>query len=152
PLPEDGEGQLAERLAGLAGVTFVASMDLARTYPVHAPYDARADALGRVPYTPDMYAALATIVARQVQAARRPPFKVVVLGADQTLWRGVVGEDGAAGISIDPPRRALQEFMAVQRRTGMLLCLCSKNADDDVVRAFERHQDMPLRLDDFVAR
>ena len=46
-----------------------------------------------------------------------------------------------------PPRRALQEFMAAQRAAGMLLCLCSKNNEEDVLETFRAHPEMPLRLE-----
>ena len=53
---------------------------------------------------------------------------------------------------LDAPRRALQEFMAERRREGMLLALCSKNNEEDVVETFRAHPEMPLRLEDFAAR
>jgi amino acid adenylation domain-containing protein/FkbH-like protein/FkbM family methyltransferase len=147
----DVEAQLARGVAGVPGVTFVSSEEVLQSYPVAHPHDPRADELGRVPYTSEMYAALATIAARRIQAAGRPPYKVVVLDADETLWAGVVGEDGVDGIQVDQSRRALQEFMLAQRRAGMVLCLCSKNSEEDVRRAFAHHEDMPLRFDDFIA-
>jgi amino acid adenylation domain-containing protein/FkbH-like protein/FkbM family methyltransferase len=148
----DSEVTLATALAGVPGVSFVSSAELTSAYPIADPYDPRADDLGGVPYTAEAYGAIATMAVRRIQAAHRPPFKVVALDADQTLWRGVVGEDGADGIVLDPARRALQERMATLRRDGILLCLVSRNNDDDIVRAFERHPEMPLRLDDFAAR
>lgn len=148
----DAEQQLAQELATIPGVTFVSSAQLAEAYPVASPHDPRADRLGAVPYTPETYAAIATMAVRRIEATRRSPFKVIVLDADHTLWRGVVGEDGPEGITLDAPRRALQAFMAAQRRNGMLLAICSKNVDDDVVRAFDVHAEMPLGLGDFAAR
>ena len=70
---------------------------------------------------------------------------MLVLDCDQTLWRGVCGEDGPLGVVIDPPRRALQEFAIAQREAGMLLCLCSKNSEEDVFSVFDGHPDMLLR-------
>src|SRR5207237_8242669 len=65
--------------------------------------------------------------------------------------RGVCGEDGPQGVVIDPPRRALQEFMAERRAEGMLLALCSKNNEEDVAETFRAHPEMPLTLADFAA-
>jgi FkbH-like protein len=53
---------------------------------------------------------------------------------------------------VDEPHRALQEFMAERRRSGMLLALCSKNNEEDVVETFLAHPGMPLRLEDSVSR
>jgi len=75
----------------------------------------------------------------------RAPYKVIVLDCDQTLWKGVCAEDGALGIEIDGPRKELQEFFVAQHDAGMLLCLCSKNQEEDVIEVFEKRSDMPLK-------
>jgi FkbH-like protein len=114
--------------------------------------DAESDALGRIPYTSLGFAALGTTISRKIRALRSDPYKVVVLDCDQTLWKGVVGEDGVAGIQVDPARTMLQEFVAEQRRAGMLVCLCSRNEEDEVIKVFRERTDMSLRLDDFTSR
>jgi FkbH-like protein len=119
--------------------------DLNALYPVANPYDTDADALGRVPYTPLYFAALGTMIARKVHALRTTPFKVAALDCDDTLWKGVCGEDGPEGVVLDAPRRALQQFMLAQREAGMLLCLASKNNESDVLATFAAHPEMPLR-------
>ena len=77
---------------------------------------------------------------------------MIALDCDDTLWSGICGEDGPAGVALDPPRRALQEFMAARRAEGMLLALCSKNNEEDVVETFRAHPEFPLRFEDFAAR
>ncbi|MBA3442907.1 MAG: HAD-IIIC family phosphatase, partial [Pyrinomonadaceae bacterium] len=82
---------------------------------------------------------------------RTPSHKVIALDCDQTMWKGVCGEDGPHGIEIDPPRQALQEFMRRQHDTGMLICLCSKNNEEDVVKVFEqRAEEMPIKREHVV--
>ncbi len=146
----------AERLRGelntLPGVHFLSPGDVARAYPVENCHDPHADELGHVPYTPACFTALGSAAARRIRALWAPPYKVIVLDCDETLWAGICGEDGPTGIEIDPPRRALQEFMLAQRRAGMLLALASKNNEEDVVETFRLHLEMPLSLEDFVAR
>ncbi len=97
------------------------------------------DELGHLPYTPVFFVALATAVARRIHAIVTPPYKVIALDCDDTLWAGICGEDGPQGVVVDPPRWALQEFMAERRRAGMLLALCSKNNEEDVVEIFRAH-------------
>lgn len=139
-------------LADLASVHVILPGDIAALYPVDQIHDPHADDLGHLPYTPVFFAALATAIARRMHAIARPPFKVVALDCDETLWSGICGEDGPLGISIDAPHRALQEFMAARRSEGMLLALCSKNNEEDVLEVFRAHPEMPLRIDDFAAR
>ncbi len=143
---------LAAAVADLGTVSLITPAELADLYPVSGYHDPHADELGHVPYTPEFFAALGTMVARRIDALRRPPHKVIVLDADNTLWDGVCAEDGPHGITIEGDRRALQEFALKQRESGMLLCIASKNEDDDVVEAFRANPHMPLRLEHFVAR
>lgn len=144
------EQWLAEELHGLTGVYLVNSHQLTQAYPVESYYDPKGDEMGHIPFTPEFFTALGTIIARRVYALKSPPHKVIVLDCDQTLWRGVCGEDGAMGITIDPPRRALQELILKQYEAGMLLCLCSKNVEEDVWEVFEHRQDMLLKREHLV--
>ncbi len=143
--------RLATGLESLNGVFFVPPAEINRLYPVAEHHDPRTEELGRIPYTPVFFAALGTLVARKFHALKRPVYKAIVLDCDQTLWAGVCGEDGPRGIRLDPPRQALQEFMRAQFDAGMLLCLCSKNNEEDVATVFDRRTDMPLRREHFVA-
>jgi FkbH-like protein len=139
-------------VADLPSVHVLLPCEVLNLYPVREVHDPHADQLGHLPYTPLFFTALATAVARRIHAIARPPFKVVALDCDETLWAGICGEDGPEGVVLDAPRRALQEFMAEYRRQGMLLALCSKNNEEDVLDVFRAHPEMPLRIDDFVSR
>ncbi len=119
--------------------------------PVSEVHDPHAEELGYIPYTPDYFAALATAIARKLHALRTPPYKAIVVDCDDTLWSGICGEDGPLGVSLDAPRRALQEFLLAQHARGMLLAMCSKNNVDDVLDTFRAHPEMPLQLDHFIA-
>jgi FkbH-like protein len=83
--------------------------------------------------------------------------KCIVLDLDNTLWGGVIGEDGLAGIQLgsDAPGNA---FVAFQReleklwRRGILLAICSKNNPDDALAVFAQHPGMHLQLSHFAAQ
>ena len=145
------ESLIESSLRDCGPIHVVTSAGMEALYPVADPHDARADELGHVPYTSLYFAALGTMLARQIHALRLRPYKLIALDCDETLWKGICGEDGPEGVSIDPPRRALQEFMLRQHDAGMLLCLASKNNLPDVLDTFRLHPEMPLSLDRFVA-
>jgi FkbH-like protein len=152
--PAPGNEAACEPAARLIrdAVATLPAVYLADPEPVANPHDPYASELGHLPYTPLYFVALATAVARKIHALSHPPFKLIALDCDDTLWSGICGEDGPRGVTLDPPRRALQEFMAARRREGMLLAISSKNNEEDVLEIFRAHPEMPLRLEDFTAR
>jgi FkbH-like protein len=139
-------------VAGLPTVYLLTAAEIAALYPVAEVHDPHGNELGRLPYTPVYFVALATALARKIHAITAPPFKAIALDCDDTLWAGICGEDGPEGVVLDPPRRALQRFMAERRRDGMLLTLCSKNNEEDVTATFRVHPEMPLSSGDFAAQ
>lgn len=144
------EDLMVSELDVVSSVCLVKTVELTTAYPVSTYYDAYSDELGHVPYTPAFFAALGTTIARKFHAMHSVPYKVIVLDCDQTLWKGVCGEDGPLGIEIDPPRKMLQEFIVGQCSAGMLICLCSKNNEEDVNEVFEYHPEMPLKQEHIV--
>jgi FkbH-like protein len=145
------EARIAAAEGPLQSVHIVGAAEALELYPVAEAHDPHADELGHVPYTPAYFAALGTLIVRRIHALRMAPYKVIVLDCDDTLWKGICGEDGPQGIVLDPPRRALQEFMVAQHDAGKLLCLVSKNNVEDVLDTFRMNPKMPLHLDHFVS-
>ncbi|SNQ51613.1 Subfamily IIIC HAD-superfamily phosphatase [Frankia canadensis] len=91
----------------------------------------------------------AAVLGAQLGASR----KCLVLDLDNTLWGGVLGEEGLAGIALGDGAvgeafAAFQEYALALRERGVVLAVCSKNNDADAREAFERHPGMRLRLDD----
>ena len=143
------EQELETELAGMSNIRFLSSKRLRQLYPVTNWHDAGSDQLGHIPYTPEAYAALGTAIARVFHASRRAPYKVIVTDCDNTLWRGICGESGPHGIELDAAGLAVQRFLKLRQQEGMLLCVCSKNAPEDVDQAFDAHPEMPLARSDF---
>jgi FkbH-like protein len=82
--------------------------------------------------------------------------KAIVVDLDNTLWGGVLGEDGADGLHLGPegkglPFHELQNALLDIRSRGVLLAVCSKNNHDDVMDVLSSHQSMVLRPDHFVS-
>ncbi len=132
------------------GIQSLTSDEIERLYPVIEKHSPEGERLGRIPYTDLYFCALGTALVRLTHGLFTPPFKVIALDCDNTLWRGICGEDGPCGIAIDPPYHALQRFMAEQRDSGMLLTLASKNNAADVLETFEQNPEMPLQFRHFV--
>ena len=145
------EAHLAQALDHVPGLLPVSAADIRRLYPVDRCYDAEGDRLGRIPYTEQYFAALGSLLVRRAQPLFMPPYKVVAVDCDNTLWQGICGEDGPSGVVLDPPRRHLQQFLLAQRAAGMLLTINSKNNEQDVFDTFAAHPEFPLQLEHFTA-
>lgn len=108
-------------------------------------FDITRDRVGHIPYSQEYFAGLGLTLTRASFALLYPTPKVIVLDCDNTLWSGVCGEDGVNAIQITPAFQFLQRFMLEQQTQGKLLCLCSKNIEEDVWTVFEQHPDMQLQ-------
>jgi FkbH-like protein len=144
-------GRLRASLAPLRGIHLLDWDKIARLCPAPASHNPEGERLGRIPYTDRYFAALGTVVARWWDALSRPPYKVIAVDCDNTLWTGVCGEEGPAGVWLDPARKALHEFLLAQREAGMLLTMVSKNNLQDVLDTFAAHPEFPLRPEHFAA-
>lgn len=97
------------------------------------------------------------LAARLVAAARGKSRKCLVLDLDNTLWGGVIGDDGLEGIVIGEGSGAGEAHLALQRHAlalkarGVLLAVCSKNEESVALAAFRDHPEMALGRDDFAA-
>ncbi len=82
--------------------------------------------------------------------------KVLAVDLDNTLWGGVIGEDGMNGVKVGAEYpgsayQALQRALLDLSRRGILLAVCSKNNLDDAMEALEKHPGMLVRAKHFAA-
>ena len=89
-----------------------------------------------------------------VKTIYEPTKKCLVLDLDNTLWGGVLGEDGIEGIKLGnsfkgEKFRDFQRYILSLKARGILLAIASKNNITDVKECFKKHPDMVLKLDDF---
>ena len=91
-------------------------------------------------------------VARAVAALRGKSRKVLVLDLDNTVWGGVIGDDGLDGIQIAQGDARGEAHLAVQRlaldlrQRGIVIAVSSKNTDEVAREPFEKHPEMLLKL------
>jgi FkbH-like protein len=94
------------------------------------------------------------LVARLLAAQRGRAFKCLALDLDNTLWGGVIGDDGLTGITLGQGSALGEAFVAFQRyardlaRRGVILAVCSKNDEANALEPFEKHPEMVLRRED----
>ena len=92
-----------------------------------------------------------------LSSLRRSPKKVLVLDLDNTLWGGVIADDGMEGIELGDTSargeafKAFQKYIRSLKDRGTLLAVCSKNDHAKAAEAFEDHPEMVLRLPDIVS-
>ena len=111
--------------------------------------------LAKMPIQVEFLPQVARRVFRTVEAASGRFRKCAVLDLDNTLWGGVVGDDGLEGIRIGELKDGkiysdLQRYFKELRNRGILLAVCSKNEREAALRPFREHPEMVLREDDFV--
>jgi FkbH-like protein len=82
---------------------------------------------------------------RWIPAAVSPRIKAIVVDLDETLYAGVLGEDGPQGVVLGEGHRALQDALVEQSGRGILLGAVSRNDPRDVERLLEQRSDFPLR-------
>lgn len=134
---------LRARLRTMPNVVLVTDSDWRRD-DFGRVFDEEQNALGHIPYTTEVFAALATTLMRKVHMLTSTPRKVLVLDCDNTLWGGVVGEDGPLGLTLAPSHLAMQRFAVARAEQGVVVVLCSKNVEADVDAAFDERKDFPL--------
>ncbi|MDH7975771.1 HAD-IIIC family phosphatase [Sphingomonas sp. AR_OL41] len=113
--------------------------------------------VAKLPFALEMVPIYAEHLARILASMRGKSRKCLVLDLDNTLWGGVIGDDGLAGIVLGQGSALGEAFLEVQRTAlklrdrGIILAVCSKN-DNAVARsAFRQHPEMLLREEHIAA-
>jgi len=142
--------EFVDDVGRIEGVTLVDLDAMQRQIGVATAFDARKWYLYRQPYSDAFLYTAGRQLGRIVAASRRAAKKCVVLDADNTLWGGIVGEDGIDGIQIGDefPGSAYRDFQKLLlswRAQGVLLAVASKNNEADALEVFDKHSDMVLK-------
>jgi FkbH-like protein len=96
-------------------------------------------------------------VGRLLAALRGRSYKALVLDLDNTLWGGVIGDDGLEGIVLGQGNAVGESYVAFQQYAralaarGVVLAVCSKNDEANAIAPFEEHPEMVLRRKDIAA-
>lgn len=111
----------------------------------------------KTPFKKAFYSYYASDITRVARALHGLAKKCLILDCDNTLWGGIIGEDGLSGIKLDRhdyPGKIFYDFQKTildLERRGVILTLCSKNNEQDVWEVFEKHPHSLLRREHFAA-
>ena len=110
--------------------------------------------VAKMPFSLEALPHLAEQTVNMITALRGSIKKCVIVDLDNTLWGGVIGDDGLDGIEIGElgTGHAFSEFqlyLKELKKRGIILAVCSKNNEDTAKLPFEKHPEMVLRLEDF---
>ncbi len=109
--------------------------------------------MAKLPFANEYVPLYADHVARLIAAWRGKSRKCLVLDLDNTLWGGVIGDDGLDGIRVAQGDPVGEAFLSVQqlalalRQRGVVLAVSSKNTDETARQPFRQHPEMLLRED-----
>jgi len=148
--------QLLE-VAGKHDGVYVVDLDLLQSAVGYRNFfDHRYWHIAKAPYTREAWRSIAGEYAKFIRALHGKKRKCLVLDCDNTLWGGIVGEDGPGKIQIGTtyPGSAYLEFQKAVLdlyHRGVMLALCSKNNEADVLAVLDDHPDMLLRRDHFAS-
>ena len=126
---------------------------LAETVGLAEWHDPQLWNMAKFSFAEQMVPLYAEHVARTLAALRGKSRKVLVLDLDNTVWGGVIGDDGLEGIKVAQGDAVGEAHLAVQqlaldlRQRGIVLAVSSKNTDHIARRPFEQHPEMLLRLE-----
>jgi FkbH-like protein len=150
--------ELNRRLAAAAGadVLLVDTDRLAARLGTQRWLDPRLWYATRQPFSHEALPVLARETAAVLAGDLGLSARCLVLDLDNTLWGGIVGEDGADGIAIGEgpdgeAYAAFQEYLGALARRGVILAVASKNDLEAAREPFDSNPEMRLRFDDFAA-
>jgi FkbH-like protein len=144
--------QLAELVLG-SGDMLLDVAALAETVGLADWHNTQLWNMGKFSFSDELIPLYADHVGRILSALRGKSRKALILDLDNTVWGGVIGDDGLEGIAIAQGDARGEAHLAVQRlalelrQRGIVLAVSSKNTDEVAREPFEKHPEMLLKLD-----
>jgi FkbH-like protein len=158
--PAQVVARLNDRMCEAAAQDDVLLLDVARAIQrdgIDAWFDAGRWLQAKLEIAPQAAPLYGDMVVRILAAQRGLSKKCLVLDLDNTLWAGVIGDDGLEGIVLGEGSAAGEAHLALQRyakqlkERGIILAVCSKNDAGIAETAFRDHPEMLLRRSDIAA-
>jgi FkbH-like protein len=155
--PDRVVARLNELLAEAAAAEGVALLDIARASERDGRdtwFDATRMLQAKQEIAPQAAPLFGELLTRIVAAQRGASKKCLVMDLDNTLWGGVLGDDGVQGLVLGPGSGVGEAYLGVQqyarllKERGIMLAVCSKNDPQLAEEAFSSHPEMLLKRSD----
>ncbi len=148
--------QKIDSFMSIADLNVLNIFDLTQHHGVDKLYNLKNKLLFQTAFTKVGFELIAAEITRVVELFYTKRKKVIVLDADNTLWGGIVGEDGVEGVVCDENYpgiiyKKFQEQLKELLQSGIVLTMASKNNFDDVKELFEKKK-MPLAWEDILIK
>jgi len=144
------EEKISLELSPFSSINVINSKFIENNYISENYFDELSLKLAHIPYKKEYFAALGTMIFRSWYNLRNTGFKAIAIDCDNTLWNGIIGEDGFDGISFGKGNLLLQERLIDLFNKGILICLCSKNNESDVFNVLDNHPQCLLKRNHIV--
>jgi FkbH-like protein len=147
---------LAEKFAEAKNIVLMDAAYWQASLPRSA-FDPRMFAVAKILYSQNLYEKAAAEMKAVMRGALGRTKKVIVCDLDNTLWGGIVGDDGPQNLKLGAPDPVGECFCTFQKTLkgfasrGILLAICSKNNEKVALSVIEEHPAMELRKSDFAA-
>lgn len=140
----------------LSGIDNIFVLDSERWISsVNGAYDPKMWYIGKILYSRDFFRFASDELKASIGALYGKTVKLVVCDLDNTLWGGIIGDDGIEGVKlggIDPVGEAFvdfQKYLLSLKNRGIILAIASKNEESVALEAIEKHPAMVLKKEDF---
>ena len=148
-LPDGGLERSQALFADHPGVYVADVHEVAREHKLPLTAEFRREISG-TSLNPKLHVTLARKLAcHWIAGATLPPLKVIFVDLDNTLFLGVLGEDGPDNVVLTEGHARLQQSLLELKKRGVFLVLTSKNLIEDVESLFSNRSDFLLKLEDF---
>ncbi len=145
--------ELTTLVNDFAGLLIMDLAGMTAQYGYKNMVDAKLYVTADINYSLDFLPHFAAKLFDIIQAARGVIKKCIILDLDNTLWGGIIGDDGIEGIQlgslgIGKAYTLLQLWLLELKKRGIILAVCSKNTESIAIEPFEKHPDMVLKKSD----
>lgn len=129
------------------------AQSLATEHGLKAVVDQKILLKADMPWSLGFLPVLSKAIVGLIEAIKGTVKKCIVLDLDNTLWGGVIGDDGLEGIQLGDLGMGkaftrFQKWVKELERRGIIVCVCSKNEESIAKEVFGKHPDSVLHLDD----